>query len=314
MTAHSHDHHFKNLFLDFPQETLSFIFPEALDEWGTVKNITFVRQEPKKHHLSDAGLELDMPILFEFEKKTLLLWLVEFQEDKGRFSIHKLMRYTVDLMELHPDAVVVPTVLFTDRKKWKKDVLRELDSRIAGRVFLHFEYVFCKLFDMNASDYFSVNNPVVKILLPKMKYTPSERTDVIIHAYSGLHQLASLAIFEKYIYFIDSYAQVSPEEQEQLSQQLSSHKETAMLAEYIKNKGRLEGWQEGRLEGRKEGKLEGRKEERQKSILSEIHNAWKQGLSVEMIVQITNLEPALIEKVLKNEQVDIPPQTLNQKN
>ena len=83
-----------------------------------------------------------------------------------------------------------------------------------------------------------------------------------------------------------------------------------MLAEYIKNKGRLEG----RQEGRKEGKLEGRKEGHQKSILSVIHNAWKQGLSVEMIAQITNLEPALIEKILKNEQVDIPPQTLNQEN
>ena len=53
--------------------------------------------------------------------------------------------------------------------------------------------------------------------------------------------------FEKYIYFIDLYADVAPEEQEQLFQKISSNKETVMLAEYIKNKDREEGREEGEL-------------------------------------------------------------------
>ena len=303
MTSQSHDHNFKNLLLDFPKEALEFFFPEALEAWGNIQKITFVRQEPKKHHLSDASLELDMPILFQFKEKTLLLWLVEFQEDKGRFSIHKLMRYTADLMELHPDAVVVPTVLFTDRKRWNKDVLCELDSRIANRVFVHFEYIFCKLFDLNARDYFFVNNPVVKILLPKMHYDASDRTEVIVEAYKGLHQLTSIAMFQKYMYFIDLYADVAPEEQERLFQKIISNKETVMLAEYIKNKGRQEGREEGREEGRREG-IE--------SVISMIRKARKQGLSVEMIAGFTNLDPILIRKVLNNETVDIPLHLLTQ--
>ncbi|MEA1967141.1 MAG: archaeosortase/exosortase family protein [Thermodesulfobacteriota bacterium] len=39
---------------------------------------------------------MDIPILFHFEKQQLLLWIVEFQEDKSKFSIHKLLRYTTD--------------------------------------------------------------------------------------------------------------------------------------------------------------------------------------------------------------------------
>jgi hypothetical protein len=88
-----------------------------------------------------------MPILFFIDNQQLLLWLVEFQENKTKFSIYKLLRYTTDLMEAHPDAIVIPLVLFTDRTKWRKDVLRKLETKLNDRLFLHFEYMFFKLFD-----------------------------------------------------------------------------------------------------------------------------------------------------------------------
>ena len=87
MTRQSHDHNFKNLFLDFPNQALEWIFPQAIQNWGEVTGIEFVRQEPKKDNLSDGSLELDMPILFSFSEKQLLLWLVEFQEDKSKFNL-----------------------------------------------------------------------------------------------------------------------------------------------------------------------------------------------------------------------------------
>ena len=135
----SHDHNFKNLFLDFPKETLHLFFPQAEASWGKVNGVEFLRQEPKKHNLSDPSLELDMPILFHFENQQLLLWLVEFQEDKAKFSIYKLLRYTTDLMEAHPDALVIPSVLFSDRKKWRKSVDLTLHAQMDDRLFLHFE-------------------------------------------------------------------------------------------------------------------------------------------------------------------------------
>ncbi len=251
MPRKPHDHNFKNLFQDFPKEALEFFYPLALQKLGPVRDITFERQEPKKHVLSDAGLALDMPILFTFAKEQLVLWLVEFQEDKRVFSIYKLSRYTIDKMEANPRATVIPMVLFTDRKKWRKDVARGLESRFFDHLFLHFEYRFVKLFDFNARDFYNTRNPLVKVLLPKMNYKPEERMEVICQAYTGLFQLASRGLFNKYVDFIDTYAEVNPQEKEEMYHHIVQHKETVMLAQYIRELG----WKDGEKEGKKEGIL-----------------------------------------------------------
>ncbi|MCP4376395.1 MAG: hypothetical protein GY794_09505, partial [bacterium] len=253
-----HDQHFKNIFLDFPKEALEWLLPQALEEWGPAQQVEFVRQEPKKRRLTDAHLALDMPILFSFQgNKQLLLWLVEFQEDKSKFSIYKLAHYTLEMMEAHPQAVVAPTVLFTNRKKWRKDVSRHIESVFHERTFLRFEYVFVKLFDFQARDYYRSSNPVVKILLPKMLYPPEERWEVIRQAYIGLFQFVSLALFEKYMDFIDIYAEVREDEREQLQQELQEQKEFVMIRQMIKEEGFREGEQKGLREGEQKGLREG---------------------------------------------------------
>lgn len=219
----SHDQNFKNLFLDFPKEALRWFLPIALEKLGPVNGIEFLRQEPKKWKLRHAHLSLDMPILFTFEKNRLLLWLVEFQEDKHKFSIHRLLRYTADYMELCPDAVVIPAVLFTDRKKWRKQPPKILETKFSNRVFLHFEYVFVKLFDFQARDYYNSPNPLARILLPKMNYSPDERMEVIRHAYTGLFQLAPM-LFDKYVDFIDVYAEIREAEREDIYRGICSNK------------------------------------------------------------------------------------------
>ncbi len=244
----NHDQNLKNAFLDFPKEALEWLFPEAVDAFGKIRRVEFPRQEPKKRRLSDRGLSLDMPILFEFERKQLLLWLVEFQEDKAKFSIYKVLMYATEMAEAHPGALVVPAVLFTDRTRWRKDVKREIDFRLGRRVFLHFEYLFVKLFDYDARDYFHSKNPLVKILLPKMWYPAEMRVEVIMRAYQGLFELTSAALFEKYVDFIDVYADVRQEERDDILRALEERKETVMLAEYIKDKGRIEVARENVLE------------------------------------------------------------------
>jgi len=218
----SHDHHFKNLFLDFPREALTWLLPEVLHEYGKLHRIEFVRQQPGKRKLSDRGLELDMPILFTFDAGEILLWLVEFQEDKRRFSIYRLLRYATDLMERYPAATVIPTVLFTAR------------------------------------DYYTTANPLLKILLPKMDFRKEDRLEVIRQAYQGLYELAAPMLFDKYLDFIDVYAEITENEKESVYQDLKEHKETAMLAQYIKNKGFEEGMQQGMQEGMQQGMQQGK--------------------------------------------------------
>ena len=55
----SHDHNYKNLFQDFPRESLELFYPRALELYGKLVDISFVRQEPRKRHLADRGLALD---------------------------------------------------------------------------------------------------------------------------------------------------------------------------------------------------------------------------------------------------------------
>jgi hypothetical protein len=48
-------------------------------------------------------------------------------------------------------------------------------------------------------------------------------------------------LFVKYVDFIDVYAQISEQEQKSLYHEIIQHKETAMLAQYIRDKGMQQG-------------------------------------------------------------------------
>lgn len=252
-----HDHHFKNLFLDFPEQAMEWLLPEALQQYGRLQKIFFVRQEPRKRKLPDRALVLDMPILFTFDQGQILLWLVEFQEDKKGFSIYRLLRYTTDLMEHYPNAVVIPTVLFTARRRWKKEVQRRIESRFGNRLYLHFEYQLIRIVDYRAGDYYHSTNPLLRILPPKMGYPQQARKTVIRNAYKGLFDLVDRSLFDKYVDFIDIYAEVSEEEKDELYRELSESEETVMLAQYIRSKGFEEGIQQGIQQGMQQGMQQG---------------------------------------------------------
>jgi len=86
-----------------------------------------------------------------------------------------------------------------------------------------------------------------------MKYMADERTEVIIQAYKGLFQLATPMLFDKYVDFIDIYAEVLEEEREHIVSELTEQKETVMLAQYIKDKGIQEGIEKGIQKGIERG-------------------------------------------------------------
>ena len=151
---------------------LRIVFPSSTAKLGQVRKVELVRQEPRKHKLSDSILALDMPILFSFENQQLLLCLVEF---KTKFLIYKLLRYTTELMKTHPQTLVIATDLFTNRTNWHKYFVPKLETKLNNGLFLHFEYLFSKLFDFTERDYYNINNTVIKTLLSKMNYKKSNQ-------------------------------------------------------------------------------------------------------------------------------------------
>jgi hypothetical protein len=66
-----------------------------------------------------------------------------------------------------------------------------------------------------------------------MNYRPEERSEVIRQAYMGLFLLAAPTMFDKYIDFIDVYAEIREDEREALLLEMTKKEDTVMLAQYI---------------------------------------------------------------------------------
>ena len=111
------------------------------------------------------------------------------------------------------------------------------------------------MFDLKAKDHYNSVNPLIRILLPKMNYSDSERGMVFRKALTGLYQLTSAVMFEKYTEFIDAYSGIPDEEREAIYRELSEEEETAMitLTQDFKEKGIEQGIRQGMQQGLIEG-------------------------------------------------------------
>ena len=109
----SHDQNFKNLLIDYPQDALALFAPE--EAAGIVPSVRIipVRQEQLKSRLGDRFRELDVPLLVEWPdgQREALLFVLEEETNPGRFSIHRLAHYCLDLSEMFNLNRVVPVVI-----------------------------------------------------------------------------------------------------------------------------------------------------------------------------------------------------------
>jgi predicted transposase YdaD len=88
----------------------------------------------------------------------------------------------------------------------------------------------------------------------------------------------------------DIYAEIGEDEQLKLYDEIVQHKETAMLAQYIREKGV------------REGEIKGDK----KRLISIVRSAHKEGLPLSMISKIVHLDISMVNSILNNEEIDIP--------
>ena len=128
----------------------------------------------------------------------------------GRFSIHRLAHYCIDLAELLDTERVVPVVIFL-RSGSRPECLRLGGDR---HTYLDFRYIACDLYALPALDYQDSDNLVVRLALPTMQYGSDQRLDIYAAAQLGLIQLETDPNKRsKYVDFIDYYADLSDEEQ-----------------------------------------------------------------------------------------------------
>ena len=112
-----HDQNFKNLFLEYPRETLQLFVPERARRIHPNATITPIREEMLKQHLRASFRRLDVPLLVEGPdgRSKALVFALEQETNPAAFSIVRLAIYCCELAHLLGTWRVVPVVVFLKR-------------------------------------------------------------------------------------------------------------------------------------------------------------------------------------------------------
>ena len=257
----NHDQNFKNLILDYLRPSLDFFAKLEAEFIPEDARILPVRQEQLQDRLGERFRELDTPLLVEWQNgREAVVFILEEESDPGRFSIHRLARYCLDLAELLGMDRVVPVVIFLKPGRYPQQLV--LTS--GRRVYLRFRYLICDLGRLPVDQYLQSRNVVTRILLPLMKYARRRRVEVCLRALEGLVELEpNWDKRLKYGDFVVQYAKLKRSEQAELERCLaqSTSREVAMgLFQEARDEAKREGFQQGRQEGLREGLQEGLQE------------------------------------------------------
>ena len=245
----SHDQNFKNLIVDYPEQSLAFLAPDEAPKAEDAVRIVPVREEQLKSDLRERYRRLDVPLLVEWKdgRREAVLFAVEEETDPRRFSPLRLIHYCADLAETFKTQRVVPVVVFL-RPGARRGPLALGTER---RDYLWFDYLVCALGDMAAEDWLDSNNLVARLNLPNMQVPAGGRVDVYASAVRGLLDLErNLSRREKYIEFIDIYAGLNDNERRIYRERhpKESNIMTGMF-QRAREEGRTEGMQLGRVAG-----------------------------------------------------------------
>ncbi|WP_168734399.1 DUF4351 domain-containing protein [Pseudothauera nasutitermitis] len=263
----SHDQNFKNLILDYPRQALAFFAPGEAREIDDTVRITPIRQEQLKDRLGDRFHELDVPLLVEWPdgRREALLFIVEEESDPGRFSIHRLGHYCLDLAELCKTDRVVPVVIFL---RGSRRICERLELGSERFSFLTFSYLFRVLDDLPAEDYRDSDNIVARLNLPNMAYPRERIVDVFAWAMRGLLELEpDQEKCLKYMDFIDIYSDLDDNERQLFAERYPQEDQAMMTwSERMRSEGMQKGMQKGMQLGKQEGLEEGVRLGRQEGL------------------------------------------------
>ena len=246
----SHDQNFKNLILDYPRDALAFFAPEEAPAPDDPVRIVPVRQEQLQQRLGDRFRELDVPLLVEWAdgRREAILFALEEETDRRRFSMHRLAHYCLDLAELFETDRVVPVAIF----------LRAADAAPASltlgterRRYLTFDYLACKLREIPSERWRNSGNLVARVNLPNMQSAEHRKVEVYAEAVRGLLEIEQDSDKRaKYIEFIDIYAGLTDNEYRRYRRQ---YREDSSIMAGVISRAREEGMQRGMKQGRVEG-------------------------------------------------------------
>ena len=244
--AVSHDHNFKNLIVEYPREALAFFAPDEAPGPDDEASFVPVRQELLKERLGGRFRALDTPLLVESAdgRREAVAFALEQESDWRRFSLLRLAHYCLDLVDMLGTDRVMPVVVFL------RDAARVPTSLALGterRAYLTFEYIPCKLAEMPAERWMDSDNLVARVNLPNMRSDPARRVETYAAAVRGLLELEpDLRRREKYVDFIDTYADLDDNERRRYREQYPEESTTMSgIVQRARDEGKQQGIEQG---------------------------------------------------------------------
>jgi len=252
----NHDHNFKNLILDYPQQALAFFAEAEAEGVDASARITPIRQEQLQERLGERFRELDVPLMVEWPDggREMVLFILEEESSGRRFSIHRLAHYCLDLAELFQTERVVPVVIFLRSGRYPSEL------RLGGQRhhYLEFRFLACDLKKIDSEDFLASPNLVARLNLPNMRYPRERRVEVYAHAVQGLFTLEQDPDKQlKYLDFIDIYAALDEHEIERYHRLYPEEVEKmSTFAERYIQQGIEKGVAQGVAQGVRQGEAE----------------------------------------------------------
>lgn len=243
--AVGHDQNFKNLIVDYPREALAFFAPDEAPRSDDAVRVLPVREEQLQEHLGGRYRRLDVPLLAQWDdgRREAILFALEEESDRYRFSPHRLAHYCLDLARMLDTDRVVPVVVFLRAGAAPGPLALGTERR----AYLTFEYLSCALGDMPAEGWLDSGNVVARVNLPNMRSPADRRVEVYARAVRGLLDLeADPERRAKYMDFIDIYAGLTDNERRRYRQ---AHPEESSIMIGFNQRAREEGVRQGRAEG-----------------------------------------------------------------
>ena len=309
--AVSHDQNFKNLILDYPREALAFFAPSEAPAPDDDVRIVPARQEQLKERLGDRWRELDVPLLVEWRdgRRDAVLFALEEESERRRFSAHRLAHYCLDLAELFGTDRVVPVAIFLRAGPQSGPLVLGTERRR----YLTFDHLALSLGELRAEDWQDSANLVARVNLPSMRIE-TDRVDIYARAMRGLLELEPDGDRRaKYTEFIDIYAALTDNEFRRYQREHPEESSTmAGVIQRAREEGVRQGMERGRIEGERAaaGVIQRAREEGvQQGMERGMQQGMEQGMQQGMERGRIEGERAVLERLLRRRFGRLPPAT-----
>lgn len=283
----NHDLLFKQLFRHFFKDFLKAFFPKIYDQID-VKSATLLSGEVFTDIVKGKTRKLDIVIRATVKnKKSLIIVHVEPQSSQQSNFNERMFSY-YSLLYHEYRLPIIPIAVFTYDSPWEKDSfsIQALDT-----TYLHFRYHTLHLKKMNWRAFIRNDNPVVAALLSKMGYTVEERILVKIEFMRMLWRLQLDEAEQRLIYgFFETYLTLTDEEENTFMETVKQFDDAEEIFK-IPISYEEKGIKKGMEQGVKEGFFKAKKDVAIKML--------KEGLPLELIMKITNLNNETLEELKK---------------